>query len=78
MAVASPALAKVRHHQEEQRACLDQNEVGGIIILGLVLGAVNGGVGSAMAWGGAYALGGAAVGGASGLALSAVHTHEHC
>ncbi len=78
MAATSPALAKVRHQQEEQRACLDQNEVGGIIVLGLLLGAVTGGVGSAVAWGGAYALGGAAIGGASGLALGAVHTHHHC
>lgn len=78
VAAASPALANSKHHHDEERACLDQNEIGGIVVLGLVLGAVTGGVGSAVVWGGAYALGGAAIGGASGLALGAVHTHHHC
>ena len=78
IAVTSPAMAERKHHHEMQMACMDQGEVGGIIVLGLLLGAVTGGVGSAVAWGGAYAVGGAAIGGASGAALGAVHSHHHC
>ena len=75
---AAPAMAKAKHHHEMQMACMDQGEVGGIIVLGLLLGAVTGGVGSAVVWGGAYAVGGAAIGGASGAVLGAVHTHHDC
>lgn len=75
---AAPAIAKEKHHHEMQMACMDQGEVGGIIVLGLLLGAVTGGVGSAVAWGSAYAVGGAAIGGASGVALGAIHSHHHC
>ena len=78
VAAASPAMAKAKHHHEMPMACMDQGDVGGIIVLGLLLGAVTGGVGSAVVWGGAYAVGGAAIGGASGLALGAIHSHHHC
>ena len=75
---ATPAMAKQKHHAEEQTGCLDDRDVGAIIVLGLVLGAVTGGVGSAVAWGGAYAVGGAAIGGAGGTLLGVVHTHPRC
>ena len=81
VAATAPAMADRRHHHDQMgdhMACMDQGELGGIIVLGLVLGAVTGGVGSAVVWGSAYAVGGAAVGGATGLALGAIHSHHHC
>jgi hypothetical protein len=74
-AVATPASARERHHQQE---CLSDGDIGGIIILGAVLGAVTGGVGSAVAYGAAYAVGGAAIGGGAGAVLGAVHGHHRC
>ena len=78
VAAASPAMAKERHHHEMHDGCLTKDQVGGIVVLGLLLGAVTGGVGSAVVWGSAYAVGGAAIGGASGLALGVVHTDNRC
>ena len=78
VAATTPVMAQRIHHHEVQMACMDQGKVGGIIVLGLLLGAVTGGVGSAVAWGSAYAVGGAAIGGAGGAVLGAVHTHLHC
>jgi hypothetical protein len=76
--VAAPdAMARKRHHQSHE-TCLNEGEIGGIVVLGLVLGAVTGGVGSAIAYGGAYAVGGAALGGAGGALLGAAHGHHHC
>jgi hypothetical protein len=73
--VAAPdAMARKRHHQQD--VCLDDREIGGIVVLGLVLGAVTGGVGTAIAYGGAYAVGGAALGGAGGAILGVV-AHDH-
>jgi hypothetical protein len=74
--VAAPdAMARKRHHQSED-VCLDNRDIGGIVVLGLVLGAVTGGVGTAIAYGGAYAVGGAALGGAGGAILGVV-AHDH-
>ena len=78
VAASAPALAKVKHHSEMHDGCLSKDQVGGIVVLGLVLGAVTGGVGSAVVWGGAYAVGGAAIGGAGGLALGVIHTDNRC
>jgi hypothetical protein len=75
--VAAPdAMAGKRHHQKE--VCLNEGEIGGAVVLGLLLGAVTGGVGSAIAYGGAYAVGGAALGGAGGLLLGITNGHHHC
>ena len=78
VAVAPEAMAKQkRHHSEE--VCLSDKDVGGIIVLGAILGAVTGGVGSAVVYGSAYAIGGAAIGGGAGLALGVIHHgHNRC
>jgi hypothetical protein len=74
---APEAMARKRHHQS-QDVCLNDRDVGGIVVLGLLLGAVTGGVGSAIAYGGAYAVGGAALGGAGGALFgAAVHGHHN-
>jgi hypothetical protein len=74
-----PAVAGQRHHNQDRAACMTNEEVGGIIVLGVVLGAVTGGVASALLYGGAYAVGGAAIGGGAGLALGAVGDgHRRC
>ncbi len=80
MAAAAPeALARAKHHDEHHMAaCMDERDVGGIVILGLLLGAVTGGVGSAVAYGGAYAVGGAAIGGGAGATLGLLHGHHRC
>jgi len=79
VAAAPEAFANAKHHQEHHMmACMDDRDVGGIIILGLLLGAVTGGVGSAVAYGGAYAVGGAAIGGGAGATLGVLHSHHHC
>lgn len=77
VATAPDAFAGKRHHHK-QSVCMDDRDIGGIVVLGLVLGAVTGGVGSAIAYGGAYAVGGAAIGGAGGALLGAAHAHHHC
>lgn len=75
---AAPAMAKAKHHQAEM-VCMDEGDVGAIIVVGALLGAVTGGVGSALVYGSAYAVGGAAIGGGAGLLLGAVHHgHHHC
>jgi hypothetical protein len=75
---AAPAMAKTKHHQAEM-ACMSEGDVGAIIVVGALLGAVTGGVGSAIVYGGAYAVGGAAIGGGAGLLLGVVHHgHHHC
>jgi hypothetical protein len=74
---APEAMAKKRH-QEKRMECLSRDETTGIIVLGVVLGALTGGVGTAVAYGGAYAVGGAAIGGGAGLVLGAVHGHHGC
>jgi hypothetical protein len=74
--VAAPdAMAGKRHHKSHD-VCLNDGEIGGIVVLGIVLGAVTGGVGTAIAYGGAYAVGGAALGGAGGAILGVV-SHGH-
>jgi hypothetical protein len=75
--VAAPdAMARSRHHYA-QDVCVDNRDIGGVVVLGLLLGAVTGGVGSAIAYGGAYAVGGAALGGAGGALFgAAVHGHH--
>ena len=75
VAVAPEAMAKQKryHHND---VCLSDKDVGGIIVLGAILGAVTGGVGSAVVYGSAYAIGGAAIGGGAGLALGVIH-HGH-
>jgi hypothetical protein len=75
--VAAPdAMAGQRHHKSHD-VCLSDGEIGGIVVLSIVLGAVTGGVGSAIAYGGAYAVGGAALGGAGGAILGvAAHGHH--
>ena len=78
VAASAPATARVKHHQETNDRCLTKDEVGGVVVLGLLLGAVTGGVGSAVVLGSAYAAGGAAIGGASGLALGAIHSDRRC
>jgi hypothetical protein len=77
LATAPEAMAKKRHHQQRME-CLNPDETAGIVVLGLVLGAVTGGVGTAIAYGGAYAVGGAAIGGGAGLVLGAVHSKHRC
>ncbi len=75
--VAAPdAMARSRHHHV-QDVCVDGRDVGGAVVLGLLLGAVTGGVGTAIAYGGAYAVGGAALGGAGGAILGAVAHDGH-
>ena len=76
VAAAPVAMAKEKHHHDQM--CISDRDVGGIIVLGAVLGAVTGGVGSALVYGGAYVAGGAAIGGGAGLFLGAVHSHHHC
>ena len=78
VAAAPDALARTKHRAHAPAACVSDGEVGGIIVLGLLLGAVTGGVGSAVAYGSAYAIGGAAIGGAGGAVLGAAHGHHHC
>jgi hypothetical protein len=76
---SGPAMAGKRHHYQDRAACMTNEDVGGIIVLGVVLGAVTGGVASALLYGGAYAVGGAAIGGGAGLALGAIgDSHRHC
>jgi K+-transporting ATPase A subunit len=74
-ASATTASAGSRHHHEHE--CMAQAPIGEFAILGLALGAVTGGVGSAVAYGAAYAVGGAAIGGGAGLLLGVVHEHHH-
>lgn len=78
VAVAPEAMAKQkRHHHDEM--CLSDKDVGGIIVLGAILGAVTGGIGSAVVYGSAYAIGGAAIGGGASLALGVIqHGHHGC
>jgi len=77
--VASPgAFASTKHHQQEQVACVDPNVVVPLLFVGAAVGAVTGGVGAAVIWGSAYAVGGAAVGGATGLLVGTAHAHDHC
>jgi hypothetical protein len=79
LAIAAPeASAKSRHHDQHEHMCMDANHVLPLLFVGAALGAVTGGVGSAVAWGSAYAVGGAAVGGGTGLLLSTAHAHDHC
>jgi hypothetical protein len=74
---SGPAMAEKRHHYQDRAACMTNEDVGGLIVLGVVLGAVTGGVANALFYGGAYAVGGAAIGGGSGLALGAVSDGHH-
>jgi hypothetical protein len=76
-AVAPDAMAKKRH-QERRVECINRDEVSGFLLLGLVLGAVTGGVVSTVAYGSAYIPGGAAIGGAGGAVLGAAHGHHRC
>ena len=82
LAVTVPtASAQGRHHDHafDQERCMDRNDaVLPLLFVGAALGAVTGGVGSAVIWGSAYAVGGAAVGGGAGLLLSSADTHRHC
>jgi len=76
-ASSQQALANGRHHHhDDEMACSNGADVLPILFVGAALGAVTGGVGSAVIWGSAYAVGGAAVGGAGGLLL-ATHDHRH-
>jgi hypothetical protein len=77
LATTPEAMAKKRHQQHSVE-CVNPDKAAGIIVLGLMLGAVTGGVGTAIAYGGAYAVGGAAIGGGAGLVLGAVHSNGHC
>jgi hypothetical protein len=78
LVVASPgAFASTKHHQQEV-ACVDPNVVVPLLFVGAAVGAVTGGVGAAVIWGSAYAVGGAAVGGATGLLVGTAHAHDHC
>ena len=77
LATAPQAFAKQRHHDHAD-LCANKAPIGELAVVGLVLGAVTGGVGSAVVYGGAYALGGAAIGGGGGLLLGAVHEGRHC
>ena len=75
VAAAPAAMAKDRHHHE---MCISDKDLGGIIVVGAILGAVTGGVGSAVVWGGAYAVGGAAIGGGAGVLIGVHHRHHDC
>jgi hypothetical protein len=80
-ATATSASAEGRHHDHgfDQGRCMDRNDtLLPLLFVGAALGAVTGGVGSAVIWGGAYAVGGAAVGGGAGLLLSSADNHRHC
>ena len=72
------AFAQGRRVQVIEQQCAPASPIGQLAVLGLLLGAVTGGVGSAVAYGGAYAVGGAAIGGSGGFLLGAVHEHGHC
>ena len=77
ISVSAPASARVKHHDNATDQCVtDSEKVGGVLVLGLLLGAVTGGVGSALAYGAAYAVGGAAIGGAGGAVIGVV-AHDH-
>ncbi|MEP6827023.1 MAG: hypothetical protein ABJA10_03000 [Aestuariivirga sp.] len=85
LAITAPsASAHNRHHndpafEQGRVSCMDRNDaVLPILFVGAALGAVTGGVGSAVIWGSAYAVGGAAVGGGAGLLLSSADTRHHC
>lgn len=79
-AAAPQAMAKGKemHHGYGHECAAPAAPIGELAVLGLALGAVTGGVGSAVAYGAAYAVGGAAIGGGSGLLLGAIHDHHHC
>ena len=80
-ATAPSAFAQDRHHDRafDQGRCMDRTDaVLPLLIVGAALGAVTGGVGSAVIWGSAYAVGGAAVGGGAGLLLSSADTRHRC
>ncbi|MDE2385494.1 MAG: hypothetical protein KGO53_12835 [Alphaproteobacteria bacterium] len=75
LAAAAPqASAHERFHHEG----MCEGDILPLLFVGAALGAVTGGVGSAVAWGSAYAVGGAAVGGGAGLLLTTAHDHHHC
>lgn len=79
--VAPSASAQGRHHDYayDQERCVDRTDaILPILFVGAALGAVTGGVGSAVIWGSAYAVGGAAVGGGAGLLLTSADTRPHC
>ncbi|MDP8997146.1 MAG: hypothetical protein M3O03_09110 [Pseudomonadota bacterium] len=83
LAVTVPsASAQDRHRHDpafDQERCMDRNDaILPLLFVGAALGAVTGGVGSAVIWGSAYAVGGAAVGGGAGLLLSSADNHRHC
>lgn len=72
------AFAHTEHRNHQQAVCVNDNVLP-LIIVGAALGAVTGGVGSAVIWGAAYAVGGAAVGGAGGLLLAGgAHPNQNC
>jgi len=51
------AMANGRHHHhDDQMACFNGGDVLPILLVGAALGAVTGGVGSAVVWGSAYAV----------------------
>lgn len=78
---APSASAQGRHHDHgfDQERCMDRTDaVLPLLLVGAALGAVTGGVGSAVIWGSAYAVGGAAVGGGAGLLLSSADNHHRC
>ena len=80
-ATVPTASANARHHDHafDQERCMDNNNaVLPLLFVGAALGAVTGGVGSAVIWGAAYAVGGAAVGGGAGLLLSSADARHHC
>jgi hypothetical protein len=79
VAVSAPqAFANGRHHFHDDQMAMCGDDIVPLLFVGAALGAVTGGVGAAVAWGSAYAVGGAAVGGGTGLLLAHVHGHHHC
>lgn len=79
ISVAPQAMAKDRYHSEQYTdRCAAAPPIGQLAVLGLLLGAVTGGVGTAVAYGAAYAVGGAAIGGGGGLLLGTVSDDRRC
>jgi hypothetical protein len=78
IAAAAPEAMAKKRHDDQRMECMNPDGTAGIIFLGLMLGAVTGGVVSTVAYGSAYIPGGAAIGGAGGAVLGAAHSHRHC
>lgn len=78
MGLSAPeSFASTPKQTPKDAVCQVGETVAPLIIIGALVGAVTGGVGAAVIWSSAYAVGGAAVGGAAGVLLGH-HTQTKC